>query len=466
MAFDIEISKRTYVLMVIQTAIIQIVNGIMENYRSMMFPALRTEFELSYDSLSYIQAILGYLYVGFGYLATICAEKTNCKITYLIGLVSWLIGCVGLFFSYQLWLVIVFLIVIWFGMGFIHIANNALTTVIFVKNKGVMISYTHFIYGIGTFLSPIISSNVNPRFEYGFRSSYFLLTAYLIIAIIYVSCVPYDYKVIVKTVDKEKKTKKALTSKELIKHPHLWLFALTDSFIMLLSYCTLDWGLIYLEDMYGWDPNDQGATFMKIFTLTYTIGRIIFSCFYQKIGYFQSVLIFLFLSFVLYVIGFAINESGVYLLACTGLFIGPLWPLIVCCCMEFWEESAPSATSLMITVQGLFKEIFNLMIGYANQYINNTLGYRLTMVFSIIGIFGIIWLLLILKKKRRIQELEEQEIKKDIELAVVGEEQKEISNNAEAMKEVKSDEAVNNEATAEQTSAEEGDSKIAVENPQ
>ena len=88
------------------------------------------------------------------------------------------------------------------------------------------------------------------------------------------------------------------------------------------------------------------------------------------------------------------------------------------------------------------------------------------MVFSIIGIFGIIWLLLILKKKRRIQELEEQEIKKDIELAVVGEEQKEISSNAEAMKEVKSDEAVNNEATAEQTSAEEGDSKIAVENPQ
>ena len=51
-------------------------------------------------------------------------------------------------------------------------------------------------------------------------------------------------------------------------------------------------------------------------------------------------------------------------------------------------------------------------------------------------------------------------------MAVVGEEQKEISSNAEAMKEVKSDEAVNNEATAEQTSAEEGDSKIVVENPQ
>ena len=42
-----------------------------------------------------------------------------------------------------------------------------------------------------------------------------------------------------------------------------------------MYYITVDWSLIYLQDVYGWDPNEKGATYMTIFTACYMVSRLL-----------------------------------------------------------------------------------------------------------------------------------------------------------------------------------------------
>ncbi|KAK8809816.1 hypothetical protein WA158_000759 [Blastocystis sp. Blastoise] len=400
MAYDIEISKKTYTLLTLQIFFVQIISGIFDNFRGLATSSLKSEFQFSDNIIAYIISGLGYCYVAYGFLVTWCIQKFSYKISILLGLSVWFIGIISMFFSYTEIAVIASLLVIWLGTCYIQMGNNGLSNAIFVKNSTLMISMMHFVFGIGTFLSPLISRSIIPHSEYGFRAAYIVLSIPIIIAYIYIIIIKYDFKR--KQINNDEKP--PLLMSQILKKPHLWLFTITFSFMSAIMYVTVDWSMIYLETMYGWKNTEQGSTFMSIYTFGYAISRLILAFLGNKINIFIAYYCCLGVNLLIYIIGFSLGESGSYILALSGFTIGPYWPLMICINMKFWEENSPIASNLMLSLQGILKELLNLLVGYINEWIGPAYGYKLLIVYCILEIFGTLWIQTEYKKKEKERE--------------------------------------------------------------
>ncbi|KAK8809626.1 hypothetical protein WA158_000569 [Blastocystis sp. Blastoise] len=401
MGYEIDISKKTYWLLTIQVFYVQIISGIFDNFRSIAMSSMRSEFNLDYDVISYIITALGYCYVAFGFFVTWCIQKFSYKCCLLTGLMFWFVGAICIFFSYSFPTVMISLIIVWFGTAFIQICNNALATAIFLKNTTLMISLAHFVFGIGTILSPLISRNIIPLFDFGFRSAYMITLPFTLIAIIYILCTKYDFK---RKVMNNEVLKPLIPMSQLLKKKVLWLIIVTYSFMAASMYVLVDWFLIYLQDMYNWDPTTEGTKYMTVYTITYTVSRVLLAIVNNKMDTFTLYYIALITSLVLFIAGFCFGENGSYAIAATGISIGAYWPLIVCINMKYWEENAPIASSLMTSLTGIFKEILNLIVGYVNKFVGKEWGFKLLVPYTLCGLIGIICIHIAYNYKRKENE--------------------------------------------------------------
>ena len=145
-----------------------------------------------------------------------------------------------------------------------------------------MLSLNQFTFGVGAFLAPQLSSNIIPHFEGGYRTAYGFLLIFVCIAIIYLFLTKFNYK---RKLNGEDDKPQLKMSQVLGKGP-LWLFTITFSFMTAMYYITVDWSLIYLQDVYGWDPNEKGATYMTIFTACYMVSRLLLKTRQESVVYY------------------------------------------------------------------------------------------------------------------------------------------------------------------------------------
>lgn len=417
MGYDIEISKSTYVRLSIAIFYAQLVNGIFDNFRSIAISSIRDEYDLSHSVVSYIISGLGFIYILYGFVVTWIIQKYKYKISYLIGDFMWVVAIVFLQWSHALWSELLCLVVIWFGFCFQQFSSNSLSTEIYLKDSSRMLSLNQFTFGVGAFLAPQLSSNIIPHFEGGYRTAYGFLLIFVCVAIIYLFLTKFNYK---RKLNGEDDKPQLKMSQVLGKGP-LWLFTITFSFMTAMYYITVDWSLIYLQDVYGWDPNEKGATYMTIFTACYMVSRLLLGIIGNRLSVYLMYYFCLGLNILFYIFGFTLGENGCFILACSGFCLGPLWPLIICMNMEYWEENAAVATNLMLTLQGIIKELLNLLMGYVNQSIGINNGFKLLLVFCILEVVGIIFIHRINYKKELEREKQRKEKKEDIEMSPVKE---------------------------------------------
>lgn len=438
MAYDIEISKRTYILITIQIFYVQLLSGIFDNFRSIVLSSLKEDYGLSHQDVSWVVTGLGYVYVLVGFLVAWSVQTFSYKVTILIGLSCWLIGSAAIFFSYTIPTILVSLVVIWFGTCFIQVGNNSIATAVFVKHRTFMISMIHFVFGLGTIISPIISRNIIPLFTISFRASYMVTILPIVLGYIYILCIKYDFK------RKEIKgsNKPPLKMSQLLKTGHLWMFAITYSFFAAVTYIGVDYPLLYLKDIYGWDPTTQGTNYMTLYSFGYAFSRVIIAFIGERVNAYTMYYICIGINLFLYLLGFCLGENGIYILALTGFPVGTYWPLIIVINMEFWEENAPIASSLMTSLQGICKEIWNLLCGFLNETIGIYWGYKILIPYIICACIGLIIINVEYKKKLR-----RKSKSKDIEMGtnvaseqkmneIVTEEKKEIEMNEKSVSEV------------------------------
>ena len=90
------------------------------------------------------------------------------------------------------------------------------------------------------------------------------------------------------------------------------------------------------------------------------------------------------LTILLYVVGFALGRSGIWVLPVTGLFIGIMWPTVIAVAMQVFGADAPAVTGVIITVSGAINGIFQLVIGLTNQHVGAAWGYRSCLVYALV----------------------------------------------------------------------------------
>jgi fucose permease len=178
----------------------------------------------------------------------------------------------------------------------------------------------------------------------------------------------------------------------------VWFFGVTLGLMMSTEMATSNWGSLYFQDVYGMDPISAGAGFVSSFFILFTLSRLVSGFLIEKIGYIKSLTGAVLIVGAIFIAGFALGRTGIYVLPILGFFIAILWPTIMAVAIGAFGVNAPVMTSAVIAIGGLFNALMQLSTGYINRYIGASWGYRSCLIFVAALIVLLLRLGKILKK--------------------------------------------------------------------
>ena len=270
-----------------------------------------------------------------------------------------------------------------------------------------MISLLNFCYGVGAVVAPFISSYIMTSSEYQFRAVYAVLTIVSVILILVYSLVPFPVKEPPATIDKVEGTQ--LTIYKAYINPMVWFFAITLMVVTQVERSAMLWGGVYIQDVLHLDPQVEGALFNTLFYVCFTIARFVGGFIEEKIGLLPSFVGILVLCILFLVVGFCLGQVGLWILCCTGFFAGLFWPTVMCICIEYFDDSAPTATSAMLPITFLLLTVLQVLLGNLNDILGPEWAYRSSVVFLLIGLVLTFFIYRLMKKRKdKIKLLQEQ----------------------------------------------------------
>jgi fucose permease len=171
-------------------------------------------------------------------------------------------------------------------------------------------------------------------------------------------------------------SEKSYTFLSAIRDKDVWHFGVTLGFMVALEVATVNWGALYLQDVYSLDPLTDGASFVSLFFVFFTISRLLSGFAIEKIGYRLSLLISAASSTAIFTLGFGLGETGIWILPATGFFLGIMWPTLIAVAMKHFGKNAPLSTGAIIAMAGAVNSFLQFIIGLTGRYAGNAWGYR------------------------------------------------------------------------------------------
>lgn len=355
--------------------------GLVENIKSVSFPLIKAEFGVPYDSQGGLVSMTWFGYVIFSLLASLFMLRFGIKRSILAGYLLVAGGALATLVSPSFWLAGLSLMVVNAGFGFFEVGTNALGTVVFTRRAALMMNLMHFFYGFGAILGPKTAGVFTDLLNLNWRQVY--LAIILPIAVVFFLILFNRFKVHPSQEDPTDSPAK-LSFFGALKSPVVWLFCLMLGFMEVIEFGAANWGGLYLQDVYGLDPRVVGASFVSMFYILFTLSRLFSGWAIERIGYVRSLYLALIATILLYMVGFGLGRSGIWVLPFTGLFIGIMWPTVIAVAMQVFGSNAPAATSAIITVSGAINGIFQYVIGLTNQYAGSAWGYRSSFVYALL----------------------------------------------------------------------------------
>ena len=356
-----------------------IVFGIVENIKGVSFPLIKESFGASYNEQGSLVSFSWYGYVLFCILAAVFVSKIGGRRTLLFGYAFLCAGCLAVALAPSFLLTILSLMIVWMGFGFFEVGVNAVAVDAFSKNSAVYMNLLHFFYGVGAIISPILSGAAVRSFSFGYRGLY--LAALAAALLVFFAFLPGHKKE-----DKHSASSSGGASiLKALKTPSVWLLAVALGFMEVIEFGAANWGGLYYMDTYGLDPATAGAAFVSGFYLLFTLSRLLSGFLIEKAGYYRSLLFSLGATAILYCIGFLSGPDGRWVLIFTGATIGVLWPTVMCYAMELFRENTPLFSSVIIVISGALNGVFQLIIGFTNEYAGPSWGYPSCIVYTLLA---------------------------------------------------------------------------------
>ena len=359
--------------------------GIIENLKGVTFALIKDKFGITYDLQGYLVSISWYGYVIFCLVSTFVIAKYGIKVGILCGYVFILCGCLITAFAPNFVSVVISLMVVWMGFGFWEVGYNDLAQRIFTKDSAIYINIMHFNYGFGSILGPQVASWLLRLGGDSFHGIYRLIaipTAILFVLNIISPFKLFFHEEISEGENSDSKSK--LTVGGALKMPYVWLCSVTLGFMEVIEFSAANWGGLYYRDVYGFSIEKEGATFVSMFYVLFTISRLFSGFMIEKLGYYTSLFLSLAIVIIIYIIGFLLGKIGIWILPFTGYFIGIMFPTFMCLLMQIFKENTSLISSVVIFLSGATNGLIQLLIGYINEFIGNAWGYRATILYTLI----------------------------------------------------------------------------------
>ena len=261
----------------------------------------------------------------------------------------------------------------------------------------------HFFYGVGAIIGPQVASLLVKVTKESYRGVYKWTPIPLAVLLILTAVTPFSS--IHSSTEEEKES---LSVWGAFKMPSIWLCGINLGFMEVIEFGASNWGALYYRDVYGYSVEKEGATFVSMFYVLFTISRLFSGYLIEKLGYFTSLYGSMVLVIIIYLIGFIVGKVGIWVIPLTGYFIGIMFPTYMCLMMKLYPENASMVSSVVIFISGATNGLIQLVIGYINEYIGNAWGFRCNVLYTLIPF--ILLLCVHLQYKRTKKELPVKEV--------------------------------------------------------
>ena len=159
--------------------------------------------------------------------------------------------------------------------------------------------------------------------------------------------------------------------------PMVWILGLNMGAVYAIESITVNWGPLYLHDLYGMKIEEEGSRFLSLFYLFYTVTRLGVGFIIDFFGDITSMIGFNVVLIVLYLVAFSLGQKGVWLLAGSGLLISPFYPTSITVPMQVFGENAQNTISVILCIACMVNLLIQVLMGHINNSFGAAWGYRI-----------------------------------------------------------------------------------------
>jgi MFS family permease len=331
--------------------------GLSENVKGPAIPDIQADYGIGEFQVGLLLAInaFGYL-VACGYTAPLAA-RIGLKATLATGLICMALSGVGICFSSGFLTLAPGFFMLYLGNGMLEITLGLMAATIFTKNTGAMLNISHFFYGVGSMIGPLLSARLMAarinECALGWRYMYLIVLCFSLLPL-----VTGVFGRFAGRPDGEKKT----SIRDFLKIPMAWPVIWSLSLSAVCEMGIGGWLVNFLEKAYAMDGG-AAAFVLAAFFACFTAARLILGPLTDKLGFMKSLLILTAFTGAAVVAGVAAGRPGVALLVISGIGVAPIYPTLLAAVAKLFADEIYAAMTVVLSVMGIISMASNLVLG-------------------------------------------------------------------------------------------------------
>ncbi|WP_407271241.1 MFS transporter [Radiobacillus sp. PE A8.2] len=340
--------------------------GVSENIKGPAIPEMQTELALSDGMLGLLLAINAFGFLLACTYTSWLIEKIGAKTISIVTFLLMGVSGIFIYFSSSFPTLIGAYFVLYLGNGMLEIGLAIIAARLFTKNTGTMLNLSHFFYGLGSTVAPIVAAHMMgweiSSTILGWRGMYMIMLSLSLLPII---------PVVLSRFPKEQSEEEDRTSyKKLAKDPIAWLIV----FALLMGVTTelgiAAWLVNYLVKVDQWTV-EAASNLLAIFFFTFMLSRLLLGPVTDRFGYAISIIVFSAFAGIISIIPVFAGEHAAILFAIAGFGVGPIYPTMMALLAKKYTKGTDTAITFTVVLIGIGGVITNLIIGYLIEIVTN-----------------------------------------------------------------------------------------------
>lgn len=373
--------RRNNIIATVFMFLLMILAAIAENTRGIFVPSFKENFSINDTQIGVMLTMTSIGYMVATYFGGALCQKIGQKKVFIIGII-FMIGSLGLLsMSSTYYLFLISMGLVSCGLALTSIAINTIVPILFVSMQTLIMNLVHFCYGLGSAVGQrtagvLVYKGVDWR------------VIYMVVALAYVVMLVCFIFIKIPEPPKAKEEKMSIFNAGYNKIIIFYMIAL--GFYMFAEIGTGNWFLNYMEKTYSFDKGSS-SFYVALFFGIFTIGRLLGGFVVERFGYINVVIKSLITALIIYTIGLFMGQSGVTIIAISGLFFSIAFPTIVSTISKVFGKNSAYITGLIITAGSVINMIMNMIMGVANDNLGTRIAFFLIPISLVISITALLF---------------------------------------------------------------------------
>ncbi|MBS6043864.1 MAG: MFS transporter, partial [Clostridium baratii] len=354
-------NKKSRIISTILIYLVMVIMAVTEGLINIFTVPLKNGFGINDTMLSIMFMCGSICYLICNYIGGMVCDKIGQKKLFLIGLIGAAITNIIQGIAPNFIVFIIAFAMIQGFLGIMAIAANTIIPILWITGQAIAMNLTHFAYGVGLSASQKLSGILITD-GISWRTIYMGSAALTFIIFVCFMFVKLPRAEETENVDR-------IPLKNVLQDKLIWVFFLGLGFYVVAEQGTGRWLPTFIKTNYSSFTDSKIASYVSLFFLLFTIGRLVGGFIVEKIGSQVAIKTFSFIGGVLFIIGLLSGENGLYIISISGFFFSIMFPTVVVVLSNTFKNSTAYITGVVISFANIINTIMNLVIGTASDAI-------------------------------------------------------------------------------------------------